>query len=155
VPDVVRGDWTARSGFEAGKALARDHQVTAVFVANDNMALGLLLALSEHRRRVPEEVSVVGFDDMDESAYFMPPLTTVHQDFDEVGRRSLELLLERLDRGESAADNGRRGARVVIAPRLVVRQSTARATTRAGRVTRRRRAPAGERPARNRTDERR
>jgi len=155
VPDDIRGDWTARSGFEAGTVLARDQQVSAVFVANDNMALGLLRALSEHGRRVPEEVSVVGFDDMDESAYFTPPLTTVHQDFDEVGRRSLELLLERLDPGESAAGSSRPGARVVIQPRLVLRQSTARAPERAGHATRRRRAPAGERSARNRTDERR
>ena len=61
--------------------------MTAVFCANDHMALGLLRALSEGGRRVPEDVSVVGFDDIPESAYFLPPLTTVRQDFGELGRR--------------------------------------------------------------------
>ena len=68
-----------------GQMLARMPEVTAVFAANDQMALGLLRALDERGRRVPEDVSVVGFDDLPEAAYFIPPLTTVRQDFDEVG----------------------------------------------------------------------
>ena len=67
--------------------------MTAVFCANDPMALGLLRALSEQGRRVPEDVSVVGFDDIPESAYFLPPLTTVRQDFGELGRRALDALV--------------------------------------------------------------
>ncbi len=124
VPPLLSGDWTARSGFEAGQTLARIPEATAVFAANDDMALGLLRALHERGRRVPEEVSVVGFDDISAAAYFTPPLTTVHQDFDEVGRRSLALLVELVLARKPSAE------RVVIAPELVVRQSTASRTPR-------------------------
>jgi DNA-binding LacI/PurR family transcriptional regulator len=112
------GDWTARSGYQAGLALARLPEATAIFVANDQMACGVLLALHEHDRRVPEDVSVVGFDDIPESAYFTPPLTTVRQDFHEVGRASLRLLLDQIDSGARSAD------RVVVRSDLVVRRST-------------------------------
>ncbi len=127
VPEVIEGDWTARSGFEAGRVIAGDESVTAVFVANDHMALGVLRAFSERGRDVPHDVSVVGFDDTDESGYYTPPLTTVHQDFEAVGRRSIELLLRRVGQDGERTAGGRRtghGERVVIAPRLVVRQST-------------------------------
>ena len=92
--------------------------MTAVFAANDQMALGLLHALGERGRRVPEDVSVVGFDDIPEAEYFSPALTTVHQDFDEVGRRGLALLLARIDGAETQAS-------VTIAPALVSRASCA------------------------------
>lgn len=115
---VLAGDWTARSGYEAGLALAEIAEVTAVFVANDHMALGVLRALHERGRKVPEEISVVGFDDIGEAEYFTPSLTTVHQDFDELGRRSLDLLLCQLDASGPAAE------RLVIPPRLVERRST-------------------------------
>jgi len=92
--------------------------VTAIFAANDQMALGVLRALHEHNRRVPEDVSVIGFDDIPEAAFFMPPLTTVRQDFDQVGRASLNLLLDQIDSG------ARSNARVVIQSELVVRAST-------------------------------
>ena len=82
------------SGYELGQQLAADPDVTAIFVANDQMALGLLRALHERGRAVPGEVSIVGFDDIPEAAYFTPPLTTVRQDFNEMGRRGLHLLLE-------------------------------------------------------------
>ena len=118
VPAVLAGDWTAHSGFERGKALARIPEASAVFVANDHMALGLLRALVEGGRRVPEDVSIVGFDDIAESEFFTPPLTTVHQDFEEVGRQSLDLLLEQVETGTRTVE------RRVIAPRLVRRAST-------------------------------
>jgi DNA-binding LacI/PurR family transcriptional regulator len=114
----LSGDWTARSGYEAGQVLARIPEATAIFAGNDQMALGVLLALGEHNRRVPEDVSVVGFDDIPESAYFMPPLTTVRQDFDQVGRAALRLLLEQIESGARSVD------RVVIQSELVVRRST-------------------------------
>lgn len=116
---VLVGDWTARSGYQAGLALAEMTEVTAVFVANDHMALGVLRALHERGRAVPEEISVVGFDDIGEAEYFTPSLTTVHQDFDELGRRSLDLLLCQLDSSNSVVE------RLVIAPRLIERRSTA------------------------------
>lgn len=66
------GDWSADSGHDLGRELAKDPSVTAVFVSNDQMALGVLRALHEAGRRVPEDVSVVGYDDIPEAAHFLP-----------------------------------------------------------------------------------
>jgi DNA-binding LacI/PurR family transcriptional regulator len=119
-PAMVTGDWSARSGYDVGGALLEDPEVTAVFVANDQMALGLLRVLHERGRAIPGAVSVVGFDDIPEGAFFTPPLTTISQDFDEIGRRSLALLLEAIEGG------GRPPQRhLVVAPELVTRESTA------------------------------
>jgi DNA-binding LacI/PurR family transcriptional regulator len=117
-PDVMVGDWSARSGYETGQKLARMDDVTAVFCSNDTIALGLIRALSEAGRRVPEDVSVVGFDDMPEAGYFMPPLTTVRQDFSELGRRALGSLVERISGGSP-------GRHVRVPPELVIRASAA------------------------------
>jgi DNA-binding LacI/PurR family transcriptional regulator len=119
VPPVLVGDWSPRSGYQLGLQLAQNPEVTAVFVSNDQMALGVLRALHEHGREIPREVSVVGFDDIPEAQYFMPPLTTVRQNFAEVGRGSLRLLLEIME-GSSQAPQ-----QLAIAPELVVRRSTA------------------------------
>jgi DNA-binding LacI/PurR family transcriptional regulator len=114
----LRGSWSASSGYEAGRELARRTDVDAVFVANDQMALGLLRALHEAGIRVPQDVLVAGFDDVPEAAYYTPPLTTVRQDFAAVGRRSIELLLDQV------AGDRDRGPQAVIPPELVVRQSS-------------------------------
>jgi len=119
VPPLLTGDWTARSGYEAGQILARTPEVTAVFAANDSTALGVLRALHEAGRSVPSEVSVVGFDDVPDAAYLTPPLTTVRQDFAEVGRRALAVLLEQLERGGPGSGHSR------IPAELIVRLSTA------------------------------
>jgi DNA-binding LacI/PurR family transcriptional regulator len=100
VPPVLTGDWSTESGYEAGRQLAANPEVTAVFAANDQMALGLLHALHEHGRAVPGDVSVVGFDDKEEAAHFWPPLTTVRQFFSEVGRRSVDALISQIQAGE-------------------------------------------------------
>ncbi|MFF9112207.1 LacI family DNA-binding transcriptional regulator [Streptomyces sp. NPDC014805] len=118
-PPLVQGDWSTESGYRAGRELARREDCTAVFVANDQMALGLQRALHESGRRVPEDVSVVGFDDIPEAAHFLPPLTTVHQDFAEVGRLCVRAALRKV-RGEGAE----RGT-TLVPTRLVVRDSTA------------------------------
>jgi len=118
VPAPLRGDWGARSGYEAGQRLVTIPGVTAVFVANDQMALGLLSFLHEVGRQAPDDLSIVGFDDIPEAAYFTPPLTTVRQDFAEVGRRCLHMLLTRIESRAPAA------SRVVIPTELVVRGST-------------------------------
>jgi len=121
-PPVLVGDWSARAGHELGRELAANLDVTAVFVANDQMALGLLRSLHEAGRLIPGDISVVGFDDIPEAAYFTPPLTTVRQNFNEMGRRSLLLLLEQIESGV------RTQARETVAPELVVRDSTTAAT---------------------------
>ena len=97
-PPVVEGDWSAASGYAAGRALAGNPDVTAVFAANDDMAIGLIRALTEAGRRVPEEVSVVGFDDIPIAAYVTPPLTTVPQPFDAVARQGLALLVHTIEK---------------------------------------------------------
>jgi DNA-binding LacI/PurR family transcriptional regulator len=118
VPPVLVGDWSPRSGYRLGQQLAKDSDVTAVFVANDQMALGVLRALHECGREIPGEISIVGFDDIPEAQYFTPPLTTVRQDFSEMGRSSLRLLLELMQ------NTGQPPQRLTIAPELVVRRST-------------------------------
>ncbi|GAB6897791.1 LacI family DNA-binding transcriptional regulator [Kineosporia succinea] len=119
VPPAVRGDWTSDSGYRAGLTLAQKPGVTAVFTANDQMALGVLRGLHERGRLVPGEISVVGFDDMAESKDFWPPLTTVRQNFEGVGRRSVEMLIHGIRSGTSSPAN------VLVPTHLVLRESTA------------------------------
>jgi DNA-binding LacI/PurR family transcriptional regulator len=118
-PPLVRGDWSAESGYRAGLRLADEPGCTAVFAANDQMALGLLRALQERGRRVPHDVSVIGFDDIPESGSFLPPLTTVHQDFAEVGRRCVAGVLRQV-RLQSAEPGT-----ALVPTTLVLRDSTA------------------------------
>jgi DNA-binding LacI/PurR family transcriptional regulator len=118
IPPLLTGDWSAGSGYRNGQLLARLPDVTAVFTANDHIALGLLRALNEHGRRVPDDVSIVGFDDVPEAAYFTPPLTTVRPDFAAAARASLELLIAQIESGVG-------GERRTIAPALVHRDSVA------------------------------
>ncbi|SEE95075.1 LacI family DNA-binding transcriptional regulator [Ruania alba] len=124
VPTHVMGDWTSRSGYELGRKLAADPDATAVFVGNDQMAIGLLRALAEAGRRVPEDVSVVGFDDIPDAEYLPVPLTTVKQDFQELADRAVEMFTALVD--EDTTDHTDHGDdRLVITPELVVRRSTA------------------------------
>ncbi|MGN9761980.1 LacI family DNA-binding transcriptional regulator [Streptomyces sp. SD31] len=97
VPPVVEGDWSAASGYAAGRELASDGEVTAVFAANDDMAIGLVRALAEAGRRVPEDVSVVGFDDIPVAPYVTPPLTTMRQPFDAVAQEGLKRLVHAIE----------------------------------------------------------
>ncbi|MEV0589531.1 LacI family DNA-binding transcriptional regulator [Nonomuraea sp. NPDC050310] len=122
VPEPLTGDWSPKAGYEAGRRLAAMPGVTAVFAANDQMALGVLRALAEAGVRVPEQISVVGFDDIPEAAYLSPPLTTVRQDFDAVGRHCIEVLLRQIDAiGPGTYE------RLVVRPDFVVRASSATA----------------------------
>ena len=121
-PAPLVGDWGARSGYELGQRLMEEDGVSAVFVANDQMALGALRALHEAGLEIPRQVSVVGFDDIPEAPYFTPPLTTVRQDFAEIGRSSLRLMLEMME-----ADGSGPQSPMMVAPELIVRASTAAA----------------------------
>lgn len=91
------GDWTADSGRAIGEQLLQEGDFSAVFVANDQMALGLLHALDDHGIAVPSAVSIVGFDDIPEAAHFSPPLTTIRQDFTELGQRMMGTVSAVLD----------------------------------------------------------
>jgi len=118
-PELLRGDWSARSGYEMGRQLSGMPDVTGVLCGNDSMALGVLRAFAESGRKVPRDVSVVGFDDIAEAPYFLPPLTTMRQNFGELGRRALHLLIEHIDHGQPSAPL------LPISPDLVIRASTA------------------------------
>ncbi len=117
-PVVTTADWSAESGYRAGLQLAEKSGVTAVFAANDPFALGVMKAFNEHGIAVPEQVSVVGFDDVAEARYFQPALTTVVLDFEEIGRAAVASILS-LMRGQEPA------VIPLIEPTLVVRDSTA------------------------------
>ena len=116
-PEPVLATWSADDGYRVGRRLVDEGLPTAVFTANDQLALGLMRAFAEAGVRVPGDVSVVGFDDVDGSAHFFPPLTTVRQEFAALGRRCVQILL-----GAIAGD---RPDAELIEPRLVVRSSTA------------------------------
>ncbi|MFD8411020.1 LacI family DNA-binding transcriptional regulator [Streptomyces sp. NPDC059650] len=124
-PRVLTGDWSPLSGYRAGQelaglALARRGAtpVTAVFVANDQMALGVLRALREAGIRTPGQVAVAGFDDIPEAEYFPPPLTTVRQDFAAIGRRSIGLLVDHIE------GRARKAEHLLVEPQLIMRAST-------------------------------
>jgi len=119
VPPPLRGDWTLASGYELGSRIADDPTVTAVFAANDEMAAGLLRALHERSVRVPQDVSVVGFDDIAVAEYLWPPLTTARQDFGRIGTELVTLLLVQVRTGIEPA-----GQHVVVPVPLIVRAST-------------------------------
>ena len=116
-PPTLTGDWSAKSGYEHGLQIAKDPRITALFCANDQMALGAISAMYRVGRRIPADVSVVGFDDIPEAAYLHPPLTTVRQDFSAVGQQSLELLIQQINAGF------RSPGRTLLAPQLVIRES--------------------------------
>jgi DNA-binding LacI/PurR family transcriptional regulator len=115
-PEPVRGDWTSASGYLAADALGA---ATAVFVSNDQMALGALRAFAESGREVPGDVAVVGFDDIVDAAEYRPPLTTVRQDFDALGRQAVAALVSAIEGAVPVAET--------VPAALVVRASSARA----------------------------
>lgn len=100
IPRVLYGDWSAASGYEQGRKLAARDDVTAVFAANDQMAMGILRAFHEAGREIPGDVSVVGFDDVPEAEFQMVPLTTVGIDLDQVAQRILAELLQMIEGAE-------------------------------------------------------
>lgn len=114
-PAVVRGDWSSQSGFAAGVALSA---ASGVFCANDQMALGLLRALAESGRRVPDDASIIGFDDVPDAANYRPPLTTIRQDFAALAHRAVDVLVAEIEGGDGAAPE-------VIPTSLIERASTA------------------------------
>ncbi|WP_417512508.1 LacI family DNA-binding transcriptional regulator [Microbacterium sp.] len=117
---VVRGDWTSASGYRAGIDLLKSGRFDAVFVANDHMALGVMSALHDAGVSVPGEVLVVGFDDLQDSPYLTPKLTTVRQDYRHLGQQAVNDLVGLLD-GRSRDEIHR-----VLPVHLVVRESSTR-----------------------------
>lgn len=118
VQEPLIGDWTPASGHRLGVELAQDPDVTAVFAANDEMAIGVMHALQSAGRRIPGDLSVVGFDDIPAAEHLSPPLTTIKLDFATLGRDAFATVLSVL-RDDEAPDPARR------LPALVTRDSTA------------------------------
>lgn len=117
VREPWEGDWTPARGYEIGREMARRGETSAVFVANDQMAIGVLHAFAEAGLVVPRDVSVVGFDDIPEAGYLNPSLTTVRQDFQAIGRRAIDLVTATLDGSTTNVP--------LLPPELIVRDSTA------------------------------
>ena len=118
VPAPYLGNWTTQSGYLCGLAIAEDPSVTAVFAANDQMALGALRAFHERGIKIPESISIMGFDDIDESHSFWPPLTTIRQDFTAIGNTCVDILVKEIETREPI-----RGT-TFIPTELIVRSST-------------------------------
>lgn len=118
VHEVVHGDWSAKSGYELGLSMTDVAPGSAVFAANDYMALGLMSGLAERGLRVPDDVSIVGFDDVPEASYFMPPLTTVRQDFAALGGLIMQKVLIAIEEPDDVAES------TPLPTSLVVRESS-------------------------------
>ncbi len=120
IPRVIDGDWEISTGHRIGTEIDFvEKGITAVFIANDRMALGFLHAMRQRGISIPGQLSVVGFDDLEEAQYAHPPLTTVRQDFRALGERAMQLLLLEI-KGTAYKKLDR------LIPELVVRDSTAR-----------------------------
>ncbi|MFN2143519.1 MAG: LacI family DNA-binding transcriptional regulator [Candidatus Promineifilaceae bacterium] len=118
-----RGDWTAASGHNGMvRLLQREPDLEAVFVCNDSMALGALQAALDYGRAVPDDLAIIGFDDIPESAYFTPPLTTIRQDLLEVGCRAVSLLHQQLLARRK--DEALAAELSIVEPELIVRKSS-------------------------------
>lgn len=116
----IEGNWSAQSGYDGLRALIKSGaKFTGLAVANDQMALGAMAALNELGLRVPNDVSVIGFDNIPESAYFMPALTTIHQDFAALGEQCVEYLVSLINHPNTPVHQR------VLYPKLVIRDSTA------------------------------
>lgn len=132
-PQIIgTGDWTALSGYQTIHKLQGHFPFTGLVVANDQMALGAVHALLEAGLRVPDDISVTGFDDFPESRFFTPALTTVRQNFSLLGQQGLHRLQQLLN-GEVLST-----PQIVIQPDLILRDSTARAAKNAKHLTARR-----------------
>lgn len=116
----IAGDNSIASGRSAArKILEHPKRPTAIFCANDEMAIGAIVACRELGLGVPDEVSIVGFDDIEMAAYYHPPLTTVRQPRKDIGKKAMSELLAQLD-----GSRKRLGRRIVLEHSLIVRQST-------------------------------
>lgn len=113
----VHGDWSAASGHRIGSELDIDAG-TAVFVGNDQMSIGLFSALRHRGLRVPDDVSVIGFDDVPEAGYLIPPLSTVRQDFDSLGELIMQKVLIAVEESEPLTED------TPLPTHLVLREST-------------------------------
>lgn len=115
---VMTGDWTPTSGYNCFNQLRKRRTISALFAQNDRMAFGAIRAAHEHGLHVPDDLAVVGFDDIPLAAYFEPPLTTVHQDFFAEGSEGARILIETIGNSRRPIEN------LVVPTELVIRESS-------------------------------
>jgi DNA-binding LacI/PurR family transcriptional regulator len=133
----VENSWSPALGYEPMKALlSRTRNFTALFAFNDIAAIGAIRALHEAGIRVPNDVSVVGFDDVGSAPFRIPSLTTIRQPLREMGKVAAESLLKRINH-----PNAHYPGRVMMQPELVIRESTARASSRRPHRTNQQKGP--------------
>ncbi len=121
---IVEGNWSPASGERAMRQLiTQSPDIHAVFVTNDQMALGALRAARELGRQIPQDIAMVGFDDIPESAYFHPSLSTVKQDTDELGSRAVKELVHLVEATQQGAERINPKT-VLLQPQLIVRESS-------------------------------
>jgi DNA-binding LacI/PurR family transcriptional regulator len=119
-PLHLEGNWTTPGAYQAMRRLLQEeHSFTAILAGNDSMALGAYRALHQAGLSVPNDVSIVGFDDIPEAAYFTPPLTTIHQNYIELGNLGLNYLIQLMDSPDMPTEQK------LISPKLIIRESTA------------------------------
>jgi DNA-binding LacI/PurR family transcriptional regulator len=120
----VEGNWSSRSGKLAiGELLEKFPEIDAVFVGNDQMALSVLQSAAGRGIRVPDDLAVIGFDGIPESEFYSPPLSTIYQNQDELGRTAVQELVRLVD--ENLLDESISQPRQIsLKPELIVREST-------------------------------
>jgi DNA-binding LacI/PurR family transcriptional regulator len=117
----VAGNWSSSSGESAYKKLIDQYpEMDAVFAANDQMALAVLNTAQQAGLRIPQDLAVIGFDDLAEAAYFNPPLTTIRQDLHQLGWLAVQKLLGKIEMGSESSP----AEAITLQPELVVRLST-------------------------------
>ena len=123
---IEKSDITAESGYEAmSNFLDEAKRPTAVFAFNDRSAFGVIKAIKNQGLRVPEDIAVVGFDDIPISAHFDPPLSTVEQPLEKMGRKAADLLMRAIREGEKSDVR----ENVVLQPKLIIRESSEKKET--------------------------
>jgi LacI family transcriptional regulator len=121
----LAGDWSARAGYELGQRLMAEPDVTAVFVANDQMALGVMQFINHRGLRIPGDIGIVGFDNIAESAFFSPALTTIQQDQYEIAELAVAEIITIIEASWRDSEPIQPQT-IMLPPALVVRQSSLR-----------------------------
>jgi LacI family transcriptional regulator len=123
---ITQAEWSVESGSQAmGRLLEQDPEIEAVFASSDDIALGALAAATQAGRRIPEDLALVGFDNIPQSAYFQPPLTTIDQPLSRTGRAAVDVLIKRIENRHGGKEQ-EPAAALALEPRLVVRRSSRR-----------------------------
>jgi DNA-binding LacI/PurR family transcriptional regulator len=122
----VEGNWSSASGSLAIEKLLKQYpDLDSIFVGNDQMALSVMQYGCQHDIRIPEDIGIVGFDNIQESAFFWPPLTTIQQDQYQVGKLAVEEMIKIIETGWQGLETNESKS-IMLSPTLVIRQSTLR-----------------------------